>query len=201
MYRQTTTCPFPIYADPTRKLYDILGMPRSLDLGPKSPEYMQKTLLSVMVGSFFQGLKSGRGATKGGDYRQVGGEFLFEEGKVTWGHRMRNTRDHTEIPMLRNVLGLDDTKPPMRKTWTSSVGRALSNRRQSWSRSSSGTRKSGGSQEGSVMDKVTEDKDMETIAKGVAASETPLGTVESHAHALANKNGSVISARGSILVT
>ncbi|KAA6407693.1 MAG: hypothetical protein FRX48_08531 [Lasallia pustulata] len=201
MYRQTTTCPFPIYADPTRKLYDILGMTRTLDLGPKSPEYMQKTLLSVMVGSFFQGLKSGRGATKGGDYRQVGGEFLFEDGKVMWGHRMRNTRDHTELPMLRKVLGLDDTKPPMRKTRTSSVGRALSNRRQSWSRNSIRTRKSGERQEGSVMENVTEDKAMETTGKAVAARETPLGTVESHEYALASKNGSVNSARGSILIT
>lgn len=61
--------------------------------------------------------------------QQVGGEFLFEsenregetpspaeenkelgdevEERVTWCHRMRNTRDHAEIPELREVLGLD----------------------------------------------------------------------------------------------
>ena len=85
-------------------------------------------------------------AFSGGDYKQVGGEFLFEplgeimtspvgspmdesskkelgmpspvgiqpgqldkteEKRVTWCHRMRNTRDHAEVPELREVLGLD----------------------------------------------------------------------------------------------
>lgn len=30
-----------------------------------------------------------------------------EEKRITWCHRMRNTRDHAEIPELREVLGLD----------------------------------------------------------------------------------------------
>ncbi len=81
---------------------------------------------------------------QGGDYQQVGGEFMFEpangimdtpvhspeddfnrqlgdrrgvegmlengyseEKRVTWCHRMRNTRDHAEMEELREVLGLD----------------------------------------------------------------------------------------------
>ena len=82
---------------------------------------------------------------QGGDYHQVGGEFMFEpasgelytpvaspeeedkqigngvkkgvegmleggyseEKRVTWCHRMRNTRDHAEMEELREVLGLD----------------------------------------------------------------------------------------------
>jgi hypothetical protein len=63
--------------------------------------------------------------------QQVGGEFLFEpvedvespgplnsekqlgsgytevEKRVTWCHRMRNTRDHAEVPEIREVLGLE----------------------------------------------------------------------------------------------
>ena len=42
----------------------------------------------------------------GGAPRQVGGEFLFEGGKVTWCKRMRNTRDHAEIPEVKQHLGL-----------------------------------------------------------------------------------------------
>ena len=177
MYRQTTACPFPIYADPTRKLYDHLGMTRTLDLGPSRPEYMQKSLLYVMLASFVQSLKSGWGAIQGGDYRQVGGEFLFDDGNVTWGHRMRNTRDHAEIPALRNVLGLDATRPPLRKTWTSGVGRALSNRRRSWSRSSSRTRKGGGSRRGSVMEEVAEENDARSVGDGVGPGDAPLRPV------------------------
>ena len=44
---------------------------------------------------------------KGGNFHQVGGEFMFENERVTWCHRMKNTRDHAEIPEMRRVLGLD----------------------------------------------------------------------------------------------
>ena len=42
-----------------------------------------------------------------------------EEKRVTWCHRMRNTRDHAEIPELREVLGLDGEGLPGndRKRW------------------------------------------------------------------------------------
>lgn len=79
MYAAATGCPFPIYADPTRKLYDELGMVRSLALGDR-PAYTKQHLLKSSVQSIVQGLKqipSGL-ALKGGDHKQIGGEFLFE---------------------------------------------------------------------------------------------------------------------------
>jgi len=127
MYIEATGCPFPVYADPTQRLYKELGMTRTLALGPR-PEYMRKSLFYSMAKSIVQGLKLIKGglAAKAGDFQQVGGEFLFEpvgdmtaspmvtptledgeEKKVTWCHRMRNTRDHAEIPELREVLGFD----------------------------------------------------------------------------------------------
>jgi hypothetical protein len=134
MYQAETNCPFPIYTDPTKKLYDELGMMRTLNLGHR-PEYQRKELLTIMMASFVQSLKMMKGgmALKGGDMQQVGGEFLFEpveeeespgpsplnsekqlgsgytevEKRVTWCHRMRNTRDHAEIPEIREVLGLE----------------------------------------------------------------------------------------------
>lgn len=155
-YTKETGCPFPIYADPTKRIYDLLKMTRTLSLGSKSPEYMQTSVVVNAVKSIYQELRSGRNLLKGGDFYQVGGEFLFEEGKVTWCHRMKNTRDHAEIPELRAALGLDGDRPIMRKRWNTGLGRALSNRRPSWSRSRSGTRKK--SPPASVMEKVTEDK-------------------------------------------
>ncbi len=79
MYIETTGCPFPIYADPSKKLYDELGMMRTLNMG-KRPEYQRKELVHIMAASFVQSLKSLKGgqALKGGDYYQVGGEFMFE---------------------------------------------------------------------------------------------------------------------------
>ena len=103
-------------------------MTKTLSLGNKDPDYIQHTIVSGMVKSIAQGLKRiGSGdVMQAGDFRQVGGEFLFEvagrgtrlsEAKpgnkalnkleVTWCHRMKNTRDHAELPVLKRVLGLE----------------------------------------------------------------------------------------------
>ncbi|KAG9242903.1 AhpC/TSA antioxidant enzyme-domain-containing protein [Calycina marina] len=135
MYQELTACPFPIYADPTKALYDSLGMLKTLNMGER-PDYQRRgTLLGMVqsIGQGFKALKTGK-ALQAGDMQQVGGEFLFEpvdaatpmhspseetrqlgdaperegeEKRVTWCHRMRNTRDHAELPELREVLGLD----------------------------------------------------------------------------------------------
>ncbi|KAL8767988.1 MAG: hypothetical protein Q9209_005659 [Squamulea sp. 1 TL-2023] len=163
MYARETECPYPIYADPSKKLYAELGMIRTLSLGPKAPQYMQYSLPSAVVRAIYQSLKAGRDAFKGGDYWQVGGEFIFEHGEVTWCHRMKNTRDHAEIPEMRRQLGLDGATPPLRKTFSSGIRRSssqlsrkLSDRRKSWSRSRDRTEKP--SPDGSMMEKVKEDQ-------------------------------------------
>ncbi|KAL6715429.1 hypothetical protein ACLMJK_006390 [Lecanora helva] len=151
MYYRQTDCPFPIYADPTRKLYDMLGMTKTLSLGPSAPDYMRRSVFSMAVSSFLQEMRSGRKMLSGGDYRQVGGEFVFSGGKVTFCKRMRNTRDHAEVPEVRKHLGLDraanattdEEKPAFaRKRWSTSglgagIGRRLSSRRRSWAPSRS----------------------------------------------------------------
>lgn len=153
MYQAETLCPFPIYADPTRSLYNALGMVRTLTLGAR-PDYQRRGTFKGVLQSVRQGfsaLKGGNGPGAAGDMHQVGGEFLFEpveistpiyspgdevkqlgvdmggglevgageEKRVTWCHRMRNTRDHAEIPELREVLGLDGEGVPGsdRKRW------------------------------------------------------------------------------------
>ena len=150
MYTRETACPFPIYADPTRQLYHKLRMTATLALGAKSPEYMQRSMLSVVLQSFVQELRSGRKMLRGGDFRQVGGEFLFDGGKVVWCHRMRNTRDHAEMGVVKRELGLDgqgSEKEAVRKRWSSAglgkgleLGRRLSQRRKSWGGSRSRSR-------------------------------------------------------------
>lgn len=63
-----------------------------------------------------QTIKTGWKARGGGDWSQVGGEFLFvksgkeegdEEWRCEWAHRMRTTRDHAEIDELKQLLGMD----------------------------------------------------------------------------------------------
>lgn len=41
-----------------------------------------------------------------GDYKQNGGEFLFQDGELKWCHRMKTTSDHAEVKELKQVLGL-----------------------------------------------------------------------------------------------
>jgi len=133
MYAEVTNCVFPIYTDPSRKLFDSLGMIKTLQLGAR-PTYTRKSMTSTVVTGVLQGLKQVKSglATKSGDQRQVGGEFLFEpvdvvnsptptvpsgdetkddeygleEKTIKWCHRMKSTRDHTEIPELKKLLGL-----------------------------------------------------------------------------------------------
>ncbi|RAH67911.1 peroxiredoxin-like family protein [Aspergillus aculeatinus CBS 121060] len=112
IYAKETGCQFPIYADPSRKLYKQMGLVSSLALGEK-PGYIQKSMKQIVAESFWKTLKqlpSGL-ALKGGDSRQNGGEFLYEAGpergeerRVVWCHRMQNTRDHTEVAALAKIL-------------------------------------------------------------------------------------------------
>lgn len=144
MYQEATQCPFPIYADPTKRLYDELGMIRTLAPGPR-PDYQRRSTLFAISQSVIQGLKQIKKGlvTKAGDIHQIGGEFLFEpmdgmavspsplatpteegeEKRVTWCHRMRTTRDHAEIPEIREVLGFEDLGVSGRnkKRWTKAL--------------------------------------------------------------------------------
>ncbi|PGH13547.1 hypothetical protein AJ80_06297 [Polytolypa hystricis UAMH7299] len=137
MYTQITGWALPIYTDPTSRIHSIFGLTRTLSLGPAAPDYIRVSLTSLIVRGITQGLKRVRtgDALKSGDMLQVGGEFLFEVDEtppsrsassssssltllslkrdvgsvqVTWCHRMNHTRDHTEIPVLLGILGLEN---------------------------------------------------------------------------------------------
>jgi hypothetical protein len=120
-------------------LYDELGMIRTLAFGHR-PDYQRKSTLFQITNSVMQGLKQVKKglATKAGDMHQIGGEFLFEpvsgstsspvgggdhEKHVTWCHRMRTTRDHAEIPEMREVLGFEDlgVSGGNKKRWSRAV--------------------------------------------------------------------------------
>jgi len=116
-YQRLTGCPFPMFADPSRQLFKRLGMKTNLNLGLHRPEYMQDTSTVAWLGGQLievarnvrnpDGIRK-RDVFRGGNFLQVGGEFLFEDGQVIFAHRMRNYRDHTAISVLRQLLGLDE---------------------------------------------------------------------------------------------
>ncbi|KAI9720541.1 MAG: hypothetical protein M1828_005625 [Chrysothrix sp. TS-e1954] len=105
-YISLTNLRFPLYTDPgDRKLYEALNMTSTFAAGSK-PGYVRGSMASVTMKSLVQVLSSGSDMLKGGSFSQVGGEFLFEDGKNVWLHRMRNTRDHTEPSELKRMLRL-----------------------------------------------------------------------------------------------
>ena len=43
---------------------------------------------------------------------------MEEDGECLWAHRMATTRDHSEIPEIRKIVGLDGGVTPVRKRST-----------------------------------------------------------------------------------
>ena len=103
-------CHLPLYADHSTKLYDALGLGQTLSLGDSRPSYQKKSVFGNTLTSIKQVLSSGSLATKGGEFKQLGGEFLFEDGKCTWAHIMHNTRDHAEVSEIEKQLKIDRSK-------------------------------------------------------------------------------------------
>lgn len=157
-------------------------MMRTLNLGTR-PEYQRRGTLLGMAQSVVQSLKQIKSGNlfQGGDYQQVGGEFLFEpvrmatpitspadgplegmhanggilgngdkmgenegfeEKRITWCHRMKNTRDHAEIPEIREILGFDELVEggKNQKRWS----KALSERKGTGLSTGTGARSSRG---------------------------------------------------------
>jgi len=108
-YVSDTGCPFPIYAEPTQKLYSTLGMVKTLNYGEK-PKYLSaQGPLGLIKKSVVQVCTWGA-PLQGGDIQQVGGEFLFVNGEVGWCHRMKTVRDHVELDELKLVMGLVESE-------------------------------------------------------------------------------------------
>ncbi|KIW93052.1 uncharacterized protein Z519_06901 [Cladophialophora bantiana CBS 173.52] len=129
-YKSLAQCPFDIYANPSTRLYELLGMHRTLSLGHRAPDYIEQSLFNGALKSAWQIVRRvGNGdAMSGGNWDVNGGEFLFtrsasgtplmssksssptrsgsrssqsREWQVSWCHRMLNSRDHTEIVNLQ----------------------------------------------------------------------------------------------------
>ncbi|GAA6059253.1 hypothetical protein JCM10212_006646 [Sporobolomyces blumeae] len=107
-YVQNLGSPFDFYADPTKKTYEALGMTlRTLDMGSKNPEYQKTGVLGNIFASITRAFKIGGIFGKNsGDIKQLGGEFVFENGQPIYTHRMENTRGHAPLAELFQAAGL-----------------------------------------------------------------------------------------------
>lgn len=106
-YKSRTQTPYALYVDPSpSNLYAALELGHTQDMGTK-PKYVKKSLFQTIITGITQGVSAGRNSVRGGNFLQVGGEFLFvreTNWKCTWAHRMKTTRDHTEVDDLKSLL-------------------------------------------------------------------------------------------------
>ncbi|PWN54391.1 NAD(P)-binding protein [Violaceomyces palustris] len=110
---------FSFLADPKVELYKALGVTaRSLDLGDSKKSEVASHHSSNPTTSILKSVAaistSGTLAFKGGDFKQLGAEFIFDKnGQCIHAHRMRNTRDHTEVSKIVATLeGVQEKSSP-----------------------------------------------------------------------------------------
>ncbi|KAH6910934.1 AhpC/TSA antioxidant enzyme-domain-containing protein [Coprinopsis sp. MPI-PUGE-AT-0042] len=121
-YHTTTGFKGPVYADPTRKLYQALGMTlenlKGRPANEARPSYLARLgggawgLISRIAKGIWQGPLQNPGLIgKQGNLSQLGGEFVFENGACTFVNRMKNTEDHAPVEELMKLTGVQHTEP------------------------------------------------------------------------------------------
>ena len=110
-----TSCPYPIYTEPTGEIFRQLGCIHAYDSGGQGT-YYSVPLYKAIFDGMAQVIRMPWMATKSGAPYQNGGDFLFgrkeEDGglMVRWCHRMRHSTDHTRVGALKKVLGVEEPK-------------------------------------------------------------------------------------------
>lgn len=105
-YMEETTDEFPIYSDPSGRIYDKLQMKRTTAFSDPPP-YAELSLGSSFVKCMKQMWKRGLAGFKGGNWDQQGGEWIFVDGKLRYAHRMEASNDHLTADRLMDILKMD----------------------------------------------------------------------------------------------
>jgi hypothetical protein len=103
-----TSDTFPIYTDPSGRIYQSLRMKRTLTGITAPAEYTKESLVSGFMKTMRQMFQSGFEALKGGPWNQNGGEWIFRGGRVQYVHKMKHVSDHLTAEQLLNILKLDE---------------------------------------------------------------------------------------------
>ncbi len=109
---EETSDAFPIYTDPTGKIYETLQMKRTMVGFTSPPPYTPESFLSALGKCLKQIWKRGWAGLKGGSWDQQGGEWIFQRGRLRYAHRMEGVNDHLTADQLFQILktgeGQDD---------------------------------------------------------------------------------------------
>jgi hypothetical protein len=97
-YLASRPLPFPIFADPDRRVYAALGLGRTSWLRLLRPTVMWRYLKMVIAGAKV------RRVPEGDDALQTGGDFLVaSDGRILWEYR---SDDPTDRPSINQLLAL-----------------------------------------------------------------------------------------------
>ncbi|PPQ82516.1 hypothetical protein CVT26_013011 [Gymnopilus dilepis] len=113
VFIKSTNFTWPIYTDPTRKLYHTLGMDvENLEKTPPGQEkksYLTLSAAKNLAMSLWRGpIKHPSLVGKNGNISQLGGEFIFGPGNTcSFASRMVHTEDHTEVADLLKEAGIE----------------------------------------------------------------------------------------------
>lgn len=114
-YREIFKCPFPIYVDDSRRLYQLMGMTKlSGDFGPAKGRaaYHQSTIPRQILKGIGNSLFKMPLANPG-KISQLGGEFVLGPGlRCDFAHRMTTRSDHLEAPDVLQYAGCDGCTLP-----------------------------------------------------------------------------------------
>lgn len=101
---EETSDAFPIYTDPTGKIYETLQMKRTMEGFTSPPPYTPESFPSALGKCLKQIWKRGWAGLKGGSWDQQGGEWIFQRGRLRYAHRMEGVNDHLTADQLFQIL-------------------------------------------------------------------------------------------------
>ncbi|KAL4886001.1 AhpC/TSA antioxidant enzyme-domain-containing protein [Aspergillus karnatakaensis] len=103
-YVAETGTAFPVYSDPSGRLYKRLHMRRTVQNIMRPPSYTKISFWKSMRIAMKQMMKQGKNAFKGGKWGQNGGEWVFKGRKCEYAHRMEHVSDHLTAEELLKIL-------------------------------------------------------------------------------------------------
>ncbi|KUL89014.1 hypothetical protein ZTR_06006 [Talaromyces verruculosus] len=106
-YLEETSDAYPIYTDPSGKIYEKLSMKRTYEGFTEPPSYSDRSFPGAVFKDLQQRWKHGWSALKSGPSDQQGGELIFEHGKLKYAHRMQKVNDHLTADRLVAILNSD----------------------------------------------------------------------------------------------
>lgn len=126
-YMEETSDEFPIYTDPSGKIYEKLQMKRIFSGFTEPPPYSDFTFLPGFANAMKQIWKRGWEGLRGGKWNQQGGEWIFNRGRLQFAHRMEGANDHLTAERLLEILstahGKSDDLSPTRGEGEDAQGR------------------------------------------------------------------------------